>query len=236
VAFNALLDGTIDVNATQETYKVASVIGSADPEVKIHDSSSVVATHNLTASAKSDVTINASATPTTNTDSTLDASVVVTTYSSGATFLLGDSATVTVTGTANIDATSILHANASANADIAGKAGAGVAVAVISGDTTATIGSNSHLTAANVAMGASSDRTVISYSKSSPGGSKNGGGTSKSQQTLANNSASTSDGGIQVAGAVSVNTMEYRYGLFGERGAVGRQFADWLPAAMVQLA
>src|SRR5262249_19287146 len=154
--------------------------GDADPEVLIHGGSELHATGKVDATAKSDVTITATSKPTTNSDSSVDAAVVSTTFGSGATLQVREAALVDATGTVSLTASSKLNATSTADANVGSTAGAAVAVSVITGDTSADI-SNSTANGDSVTLDASSDRTIITTAKSSPGGSKaSGGGTNKS--------------------------------------------------------
>ncbi|HUJ88277.1 MAG TPA: LEPR-XLL domain-containing protein, partial [Burkholderiales bacterium] len=201
------VDGTLSASASAATVKLVAVIGAATPSITIEGSSSLTATDSITALSKSEVTINASTSPEAGSgSSSLDAAVVNTTYGSGALLSVSGGATLDATGTASLTASSKLTANTTADANVAGSAGAAVAVSVITGDTTGSV-NGATVDGGTVTLAASSNRTITTLAKSSPGGSSASGDSSNaSEQTLSNNHASTSDGDITVAGAVAVST------------------------------
>src|SRR5262249_52150244 len=82
---------------------------------------------------------------------------------------------------------------------------AAVAVSVITGDTTASVDSAS-VHGSSVSLNASSDRTITTTAKSAPGGADSNGGSNKSEQTLKDNKAATSDGSLTIGGANAVST------------------------------
>jgi hypothetical protein len=201
------VEGTLSASAAAATFKIVAVEGNAQPEVTIHGASSLTAATNINIAAESNVTINASTAPGSgSSDSSVDAAVVNTTYGSGATLAVSDSSLINASGTANLTAGSKLNATTTADANVANTAGAAVAVSVITGDTTASV-SDATVDGSAVSVASTSGRIVTTLAKSSPGGSSaSSGGSNASEQTLANNNASTSDGSIKVAGAVAVNT------------------------------
>ena len=170
INIDSKVDGTLTATASAATVKLVAVEGEADPEVSIHGSSTLTATSTITVTAESDVTINASTSPETgSSDSSLDAAVVNTTYGSGATLSVSGSANLTATGTATLMASSKLNATTTADANVASTAGAAVAVSVITGDTTDSV-TGATVDGSAVSVGATSDRTITTLAKSSPGG------------------------------------------------------------------
>src|SRR4029077_18724764 len=63
VTLNSLVDGTLAADATDANFKIVVIIGNAEPEVLIRGGSSVTATGQITAFAKSDVIIDAITSP-----------------------------------------------------------------------------------------------------------------------------------------------------------------------------
>lgn len=200
------VDGNLTASATGATVKLVVIAGNAAPEVTINGSSSLLASGKINVLASSDITIGASAKPGGSaTDAKFDAAVLSTTFGSGATLSIAGSANLTATGSSTLGASSKLVSSTVADANVVGTAGAAVAVSVITGDTTASVDSAS-VHGSSVALTASSDRTITTTAKSAPGGSDSNGGTNKSEQTLADNKASTSDGNLTIGGAIAVST------------------------------
>ncbi|MGY3658238.1 LEPR-XLL domain-containing protein [Bradyrhizobium sp. USDA 376] len=202
----ATVDGTLKASSVNNgSFKITLVAGEADPEVLIHGASSHVnASGKIGATAKSDVTINASAAPGSGSDASKDAAVALTVFDSGAKLGVSGGATVNATGAsaATLQATSKLNATTLADGS-AGSAGAAVAVSVIFGDTTASI-DGATVDGTGVTLAAGADRTIMTSASSSVGGSSDGGGGNASQKTLGSNGATTNEGSITFAGAVAV--------------------------------
>jgi hypothetical protein len=224
LALNATVDGTLTASSVNNSLvKITVVVGDADPEILIHDASTnVSASGKIDANAKSDITINASATPGANSDATKDAAVAVTVFDSEATLSVTGGATVNATGSgattllakSKLDATTLADGSA-------GQAGAGVAVAVVFGDTTASI-AGSTVDGHGVTLGADSDRSMTTTATSSIGGSSESTGKDNaSETTLVNNGAGTSEGSITVAGAVAVAVDTGTTSAFVNTGIIG---------------
>ena len=195
------VEENLTADASNNSYKIVVVVGEADPEVLIRGSSILTATSGaLEATAKSDVTINASAQPTSNSDSSVDAAVVSTTVGSGALLSVSESASLEATGAVTLLAISTLDDTTTADANVASTAGAAVAVSVVYGDTIASI-ENSTVAGSSVSLSAASDRTITTTAISSPGGSsESGSGTNASENTLSSNNASTTEGDVDGGG------------------------------------
>ncbi len=148
------------------------------------------------------MTIQAVTTPDGNSDASQDGAVAVSVFHSEAILGVSSSAHLDATNAAKLTASSTLIDTTTGDAQ-AGTAGAGVAVAVVFGDTTASVQSAT-VDGSSVTLGASSDRQLTTTANASLGGSTDGGGGDASQSSLSNNDASTSDGSISVAGAVAV--------------------------------
>ncbi|HUX25249.1 MAG TPA: LEPR-XLL domain-containing protein, partial [Burkholderiales bacterium] len=213
------VDGSLTASANNTTVAnpvpIAVVAGSADPQVLIHGSGTklsasgaINATATTSTSTGDPFAINTTADAgSTNASSSTDGAVAVTVFNSAATVSVTDSASVSATDAATFQAGTNLSATTTGDAS-AGNAGAGVAVSVVYGDTTASVGSatgNTSVGGSAVMVGSGSSRTIDTVAKSSAGGSADGGGTSPSQSVLSNNNAKTSQGSVNVAGAVAVN-------------------------------
>ncbi len=209
VTLTSLVDGNLVAKADKNTIKLVVVQGSADPQVNIGGSASVVATGKLTASATSDIKITTSASPDVTAKSAkADAAILSTTFKSGATLAVNGAASLTATNAVSLTASSKINTSSMADANVVGTAGAAVAVTVVFGDTTASIDGTggAKVSGSAVTLAASTDRTLSTTAKSSPGGSDSNSGSNKSEQTLASNKAATSQGSVTIAGAVAVST------------------------------
>ncbi len=209
VDITASVTGSLSANASGASVDLVTIDGSASPTVTINGGSSVIATSGaIDATASSNVTIHATATaPAGQSNAKVDAAVANVTYGSGAAMTVNGGASLNAHGADTVAASSTLNSSNVANGDVAGDAGAAVAVSVITGDTTTDVDSAS-LTGSSVSATASSNRTIVTTAYSSPGGSQaSGTGSNASEQTLANNNASTGAGqNITVAGAITVST------------------------------
>ncbi len=216
------VEATLTASASNNSVKLLTIIGSADPEVLIQGGSQITASGNLTATATSTATITATASPdSSNTDdSSVDAAVANTTFGSGATLSVTGGAVLNATGTAALSASSTLNDTTTVNADVASTAGAAVAVSVVYGDTTASI-QGATVNGSSVTLSAASNRTITTTAVSSPGGSSASGDSSnQSEKTLSSSNASTSEGSVTVAGAVAVNTDTGTTSAFVQDGTI----------------
>ena len=209
VDITASVQGNLTATASGAQVDLVSIDGSASPAVASNGGSSVVSTTGaVDAIATSNVTINATATaPAGQSNSKVDAAVLNTTYGSGAAMTVNGGAVLSAHGADTAASSSTLNSTSVANGDVAGDAGAAVAVSVITGNTTTDVDSAS-VTGSAVNVTASSNRTIVTTAMSAPGGSQaSGTGSNASEQTLANNDASTGSGqNITVAGAITVST------------------------------
>jgi hypothetical protein len=222
VDITASVQGNLSANANGATVKLVSIDGSASPTVTINGNSSVVSTTGaINATASSNVTINAYVVPASGqSNAKVDAAVLNTTFGSGAAMTVNGGATLNAHGADTVAASSTLNSSTLASANVAGDAGASVAVSVITGDTTTDV-DNASLTGSSVSATASSNRTIVTTANSAPGGSQaSGNGSNASEQTLANNNASTGSGqNITVAGAITVSTDTGKTSAFLGNGA-----------------
>ncbi|HVC84584.1 MAG TPA: LEPR-XLL domain-containing protein, partial [Solirubrobacteraceae bacterium] len=209
IDLKARIDGTITATAESNNLSVAAVTGSADPSITIEGGSTLTAGTSLQAAATSNVTIDteAAALTGTPTDASGDAAGAVTTFTSGASLGVSGTSQLDVTGTggnATLSASSTLGATTYAHGNTTGASGATVAVAGISGDTTAAITGDASVSAATIGLGATSSRTITTTADSTPGGASSDG--TGSANALSTYDASTSQGSVSLAGAVAVSS------------------------------
>jgi hypothetical protein len=205
----ASVNGSLTATATGANVKLIAIVGSAAPEVTIGGGSSLTSTTGaVNAAATTSVTISATATPDASANSaSVDAAVLSTTYADGATMTVNGGANISAHTNDTMSASSTLNSSTVANAHVANTAGAAVAVSVITGDTTASV-TGATVSGSSVSLTAASNRTITTTALSSPGGSASSGNNANaSEQTLANNNASTgSSGSVTLAGAIAVST------------------------------
>ncbi|WP_050419168.1 LEPR-XLL domain-containing protein [Bradyrhizobium tropiciagri] len=203
------VDGSIETNTANASRAVTIAVtaGKADPNVTIHGLGTL-----LTAGGKIDATattnftkFDVAATSKGNSDTKLDGAVAVSVFNAGATLDVSDSAKLNATGATTLTASSTLPMTVKGDASTGGTAGAGVAVAVVLGDTTASVTGGAEIDGSAVTLASSSSRTITTTADASGQGSDSSIGDKNASETaLSNNKAATSDGSINIAGAVAV--------------------------------
>jgi outer membrane protein OmpA-like peptidoglycan-associated protein len=220
---NATVDADIEASVQDSTVKVLTVFAAGDARVNIGDNkgtTTVNVTGDLTAEAKSDVTVTAKSQPSTaNTDRSVDAAIVNVNvvdvaipvlvpagFTSGADMTVGGKAVVTAGNKATFKATDLINVTTTADGTVPDTFGATFGLTIIDSDTTAAITGTAAVTSPTVDLAAATTRTIATTAKSTPGGAEDKGQTNnKSQQELAKNKAATSDGDFTLAAAVAVS-------------------------------
>ncbi len=202
------LDGSITVGAV-------TAISSAD--VTVDGASSIVATGALTITATSDVTTEVTRAPeddgdAMDTDTDEDAAIAISVVTSDAHVTIGGTATLNAGGAANISAVNTVDVTTTVDGQLGGDFGGGtLATSVVLGDTELIVQDSASITALNdVLLSALSNRTVTTTSTATTEGSTedgDGGTMTEGQQALEDNDASTSDGDLSLAAAISVTTL-----------------------------
>ncbi|HYC46066.1 MAG TPA: LEPR-XLL domain-containing protein, partial [Burkholderiales bacterium] len=219
------IEGTIhtDVTATAQdsTVRVVTVNVFNTPEIKISGSADIAATSAFTALAKSDVKVTNTTVPTDSGTSTADAAVASSVVQSKPGLLISGG-TIASDGDASFTASDKIVISSTADgkqggSDNAGSGGAGATLAfsMMFGDTTASITGGS-ISADNITLAATSDRSATSLSNASKGGSEasgnSGNNRNASEKRLADpnndgdesDQASTDEGSIPFAAAIAV--------------------------------
>src|SRR5262249_25522386 len=159
--------------------KFLTVFAAGDARVNIGDATvpgttTINVTDELTAEAKSDVTVNAKSQPSTaNTDRTVDAAIVNVNmvdvaipvivpagFTSGADMPVGGQAVINATNKATFKATDLINVTTLADGTVPDTFGATFGVTFIDSDTTAGITGNAAVTAPTVDLTASTTRTI----------------------------------------------------------------------------
>ena len=220
---NSTLDGDkINIKATStvdiesdgvdlSTIAVAAFLGDASATIDIFGGSVIIADSDVDIHASSSVTLKVEAIPeSSGGDATFDAAVAISTIDSAATTTVANSTITATTGTVKIHSTN--DANVTTTADgsaVTSAVGASVAVTEISGDTTTSV-TGATITSDLITIEAISTRVSTTKAISTDGGGEDGTGDStetESEKQLSEQDASTDEGSISFAGAVSVTVV-----------------------------
>ena len=191
----------------------AFIYAASSAQVDIAGNAHVTATGLLDVKAGSAVTANANLSSLSGkTDAKTDAAVASVLVTSDAIARVGGSAQLSVTGAFNLSAANRSLAAALADGS-AGGAGATLGVAVIGTThanlTEASVGGGAIVGASSVGLHADAQNTLTALAKSTPKGATESGtaNDTDSKKALTDNDASTSEGKVDLAGAVAVGTV-----------------------------
>ncbi|HEX5093542.1 MAG TPA: LEPR-XLL domain-containing protein, partial [Burkholderiales bacterium] len=203
-------DSTIDADNSSLSLgglQLAFIYADSTSKVEISGASSVTATGKLDLIATSKVSAVADMKSSGgDTDSSTDAAVASVVITSNGTARIGGSASVNVTGALTVSAKNTSLAAAIADGSAAG-AGATLGVAVITGTTEASIQGGAGVQAGSISVLAERLNDATALAKSTPAGATTSGSKQDSQKALEDNKAESSDGSIDLAGAVAVGTV-----------------------------
>jgi hypothetical protein len=199
------------INLFNGLVKIGAVTSNSSASVTM-EGGTISASGNLDLTATSDVTTAVTTAPdSTSTNPADDAAVANSTIGSSATVHVSGGTLSATTGTANLNASNTVNVTTTADGSAGGfapsAAGGTVGVAVVTGDTTATIDGGT-VSAADVNLSATSLRTVMTTSKATQGGATNPSpNATQGTQALQNNHANAADGAVNFAAAVAVTTL-----------------------------
>ena len=192
------------------SFQIAFIYGNSSADVNIGNGADITASGALTLTAASHLYAVASlAALATQSDGDVDAALASVVLLSDAFARVEGDAAIDVTGAFQLISDNVVIGAALADGSAAG-AGATLAVAVLSTNTESSIAGSATVDAASVTVKASSQNTLTALATASQGGATDDGdaGTStNSQDALAENGASTSEGDVSIAGAVAVGTL-----------------------------
>ena len=202
--------------ALGDSLRFGSVIAISNANVDILGSAQLASTGSLTVDATSTVSTTVQRRPQSDSnaadDATSDAAIAASIINSTAGVHFGDTAQVTVGTTANITANNTNTIVTTADG-IGGTSNAGgtLATTVVNGDTSLLVdGTASIISSGNLLLRSNSNRNLTTNSTATPRGASddgNAGTQTQGQQALTNNDASTSDGTMKLAAAISVSTL-----------------------------
>ncbi|HYX62827.1 MAG TPA: LEPR-XLL domain-containing protein, partial [Burkholderiales bacterium] len=202
-------DATIDVdNASLSlgALRLAFIYASSDATIDINGSSHVTATGKLDLLATSKVSATADMSSSGSSDSKTDAAVASVIVTSDSAARVAGDAELDVTGALTVSAKNTSLASAIADGSKGG-AGATLGLALITGTTEASISGNATVTAGSMNLTAERTNDATALAKSTPAGATTPASQTDSQKALSDNKAGSSDGNIDLAGAVAVGTV-----------------------------
>ncbi|MEQ1830206.1 MAG: hypothetical protein ABL921_29885, partial [Pirellula sp.] len=219
ITLQAVSTVNVQINATTplgDSLRFGTVIVVSDAKIDVAGSAQLAASGALLMEANSNVTTSVQRQPQADgnsaDDKTTDAAISISIINSNANVHIGGASIITAGGTATILAENTNDITSVADG-IGGTSNAGgtLATSVVTGGTHLSIDGTASVTSAgNMTLRSRSNRTATTNSIATPKGMSDDGNsitTTRSEQALADNDASTSEGSIKFSAAVAVGSL-----------------------------
>ncbi len=219
ITLQAVSTVNVQINSTTplgDSIRFGTVVVVSNAKVDVAGSAQLAASGSLVVDATSNVTTAVQRKPQADgnaaDDKTSDASIAISIVDSNAEVHIGGTSIITVGGTATLSADNTNNITSVADG-IGGTSNAGgtLATAVVAGGTKLMVDGTANVTSAgNMMLRSRSNRTATTRSIATPKGVADDGNastTTKGEQTLADNDASTSEGAVKYAAAIAVASV-----------------------------